>query len=312
MSELQQNLPPRGRFAPSPTGRMHLGNVFCALLAWLCAKKEGGKFVLRIEDLDTSRCRREYADKIMSDLEFLGLEWDEGPFYQSSRGELYQEALDRLSGTSLTYPCWCTRADISTASAPHQSDGRRVYPGTCRDNPSRAALFAGKPFSTRLKVPDTEIVFNDLHYGMQRVNLKDECGDFVIRRSDGQWAYQFAVVVDDALMGITRVVRGRDLLSSAAQQQYLFGLLGGDCPEYAHIPLICSENGARLCKRDASLDMEHLRRRFGARRIIGILGYAAGLLESVQDCTAQDLVPLFDWNKIPQKDIVINKFQLEE
>lgn len=297
-----------GRYAPSPTGRMHLGNIFCALLAWLSVKREGGQFILRIEDLDTGRCRREFADLIMSDLEWLGLEWDRGPFYQSQRQELYSDALERLESKGMTYPCWCTRADLNAASAPHENDGMRVYPGTCRDNPARAAQFAGKPSAIRLRVRPGDVEFTDAHYGYQRVNLERECGDFVLRRSDGAWAYQLAVTVDDALMGVTQVVRGRDLLSSVAPQSYLMKLLGyGGAIEYGHIPLLCSSVGRRLCKRDRSLDMSVLREKHSKEEIIGYLGHLAGLVPAFTQCSAQDLLTLFDWQKIPREDIIIKQ-----
>jgi len=295
-----------GRYAPSPTGRMHIGNIFCALLAWLSVKSKGGQFVLRIEDLDSSRCRKEYSDALLEDLDFLGLEWDRGPYYQSERSELYSEALDTLSAGGFTYPCWCTRADLNAASAPHESDGRRVYPGTCRDKPLRAAQFAGKPYATRLRVPDEVISFVDAHYGPVSMNLQTECGDFVLRRSDGQWAYQLAVAVDDARMGITEVVRGRDLLSSVAQQRYLIRLLGyGAGIQYAHVPLLTNADHLRLSKRDKSLDMGCLRELYSARQIIGMLGYYAGLIPSGQECSARELLPLFDWKKVPVEDILV-------
>lgn len=297
-----------GRFAPSPTGRMHLGNVFAALISYLDVKSVGGEWILRIEDLDRGRCREEYVSAMEDDLSFLGLEWDRGgssdPFYrQSQRGEIYRKYLDDLVRGGLTYPCWCTRAELNASSAPHESDGRLIYPGTCRDNPSRAAMNVGRPSATRLRVPDKDIHFTDLHYGEQTVNLFRDCGDFVIRRSDGSWAYQLAVVVDDALMGVTRVVRGRDLLLSCGQQKYLCELLGFDVPEYAHFPLLCASDGRRLCKRDRSLDMGELRKSYRAEDIIGLLAHLAGLIDRPEPCKVQDLVTLFSWEKLPPEDM---------
>lgn len=297
-----------GRFAPSPTGRMHLGNVFSALLSYLSAKSEGGEWILRIEDLDRGRCRPEHIDMLKRDLEFLGLEWDrggQGRWCQSERHDLYETALLKLKDAGLTYPCWCTRAELMASSAPHESDGRLVYPGTCRGNEARAAQNAGRPAATRIKVPDCEMHFTDRHYGPQGVNLARQCGDFVLRRSNGDWAYQLAVVVDDALMGVTQVVRGRDLLLSAAQQIFLFDCLGYDAPQYSHFPLLCNSALQRLSKRDASLDMGSLRERFSAEEIIGFLACHAGIIPQSRPCTVSELVPLFDWNRVPYDDIVV-------
>ena len=292
----------KGRFAPSPTGIMHLGNVMCALLSWLSAKSKGGTWVLRIEDLDPDRSRRQFADRLMRDLEWLGLTWDEGPYFQSERHDRYAAALERLCAMDLVYPCFCTRADIMATQAPHESDGRIVYAGTCRartynkEDMERAAL--------RLKVPDREIAFTDGHYGPQRVNLSRHCGDFVIRRKDGAWAYQLAVVVDDAEMGITEVVRGSDLLLSSPQQIYLAGLLGYPLPSFIHLPLLCNAQGQRLSKRDKSLDMEALRADFTAEEIIGRLAFLAGLKPNDAPCTAEQLLPLFSWDKLsPERQI---------
>lgn len=283
---------------------MHLGNVMCALLSWLSAKSKGGTWVLRIEDLDPDRSRRQFADRLMSDLEWLGLTWDEGPYFQSERHERYAAALERLCAMDLVYPCFCTRADIMATQAPHESDGRIVYAGTCRartynkEDMERAAL--------RLKVPDREIAFTDGHYGPQRVNLSRHCGDFVIRRKDGAWAYQLAVVVDDAEMGITEVVRGSDLLLSSPQQIYLAELLGYPLPSFIHLPLLCNAQGQRLSKRDKSLDMEALCAEYTAEEIIGRLAFLAGLKADDAPCTAEELLTLFAWNKVPCNDITVN------
>jgi len=300
-----------GRFAPSPTGRMHLGNVFSALLSWLSARSRNGEWILRIEDLDRGRCRPEYTAALENDLRFLGLDWDRGGsedvsglYCQSNRGRFYEEALSKLR--DLTYPCWCSKAEIMASSAPHESDGRVVYPGTCRDNEERRKAFEGRPAATRLIVPNKEIHFTDRHYGDQMVNLADHCGDFIVRRSDGAWAYQLAVVVDDALMGVTEVVRGRDLLLSSAQQKYLFEQLGCPVPEFCHFPLLCNADGQRLSKRDASLDMGQLRKNYTAAQITGILAFYAGLTDRPEACKAEDLLPVFDWKKVPLSDIVVS------
>lgn len=294
----------KGRFAPSPTGRMHLGNVYSALLAWLSARSQGGEFVLRIEDIDQQRSRREYAEQIDDDLQWLGLDWDER-YVQSERFSFYAEHLKLIEQQGLTYPCYCTRADIMATQAPHESDGRVVYKGTCR--PENHPVPTERKAATRVMVPDRDITFVDVHYGEQTVNLQRQCGDFILRRADGAWAYQLAVVVDDALMGVTEVVRGRDLLLSVPQQQYLFSLLGYDAPTYAHIPLLCNEAGQRLSKRDKSLDLGALREQYKAEEIIGMLAHYAGLTETADTITPKELIPLFAWQKVPKNDILIKK-----
>lgn len=258
-----------GRFAPSPTGRMHLGNVYAALQSWLSVRRRGGRWILRIEDLDPQRSRREYAEQLEDDLRWLGLTWDEGglegrgphgPYVQSLRGEIYAAALQCLRQMGLTYACMCTRADIMASSAPHQADGRIIYGGRCR--PASMPCFAPEPagsHAVRIFAPDRDVTFTDRNFGPQRVNLARDCGDFVVRRADGAWAYQLAVVVDDALMGVTEVVRGEDLLLSSAQQIYLYELLGYRAPEFAHIPLLRNAAGQRLAKRDAALGLAALR-----------------------------------------------------
>lgn len=249
---------------------MHLGNIFAAYCSYMSAKEKGGKWILRIEDLDPQRSRLEYARMIEDDLAWLGLDWDEGgldnrgpngPYRQSERSDFYAEYLKKLVDSGNTYTCRCRRADILATQAPHQSDGRIIYAGTCRPSPAPPFPPSDSAGAIRLYVPDREIEFIDRLCGPQKVNLAKECGDFILRRADGAWAYQLAVVVDDALMGVTEVVRGRDLLLSAAQQLYLYDLLGLPAPEFAHIPLICNDQGIRLSKRDASMGMDMLRRR---------------------------------------------------
>lgn len=328
----------KGRFAPSPTGRMHLGNVYSALLSWLSAKSQGGQWVLRIEDLDPQRSRLEYARQVEDDLRWLGLVWDEGglsgarsssaadSYVQSLRGEVYAHYLDKLTAQGLTYPCYCTRADIMATQAPHESDGRIVYAGTCRPGELKIKneklkikseklkneglvgerLTNGRKPSTRLLVPDEDITFVDGHYGAQSVNLARHCGDFVLRRADGAWAYQLAVVVDDALMGITEVVRGRDLLLSAPQQIYLYRLLGFDVPQFCHLPLLCNQQGQRLCKRDRSLDLGYIRQTGSTpQQVIGQLAFWAGLIDRPDPVPPADLVEGFAWNKVPVRDILL-------
>lgn len=312
----------RGRFAPTPSGRMHLGNVFSALMAWLSARSAGGSMVLRIEDLDPRAQHPGVAQTLIEDLAWLGLTWDEGPYWQSERADVYAEALARLDAADLLYPCFCTRADLRAASAPHASDGALVYPGTCRDLPAEevARRSAVRPPSLRLRVPGAEdpagtIEFFDLAYGPHRENLARDCGDFLVRRGDGVVAYQLAVVVDDALMGVTQVVRGHDLLPSCARQTYVARLLGWEPPRYGHVPLLVAPDGRRLAKRDRDLDLRALRERgVPAERIVGTLAAAAGLAGTGCEARPEELVDSFSWDKIAahREDIVVDEVFLAQ
>lgn len=309
-----------GRFAPSPTGRMHLGNLLTALVSWLSVRSQGGRYILRIEDLDPQRSRLEYAKLIEDDLHWLGFDWDEGgvdnmdeygPYVQSRRSDFYLEALGKLNQLGVTYPCVCTRADILATQAPHRSDSQVIYAGTCRPaimpRPVNSSFdFPERPHSIRLWVPDDcSISFIDRVYGQQSVRLAEECGDFVLRRADLAWAYQLAVVVDDALMGVTEVVRGNDLLSSSARQIYIYQLLGFTPPRFAHLPLVSNPSGQRLSKRDASLAMDVLRQRFSPQQIVGWLANIVGLIPEPTPCSPSELIPLFNWSKIPNTQAVI-------
>lgn len=301
-----------GRFAPSPSGRMHLGNIFTALVSWLSARSAGGRWVLRIEDLDPQRSKLQHARMIEDDLEWLGLDWDEGgldnkgphgPYSQSRRDSFYADALQRLRSMGLTYPCTCTRAEIMATQAPHASDGRVVYSGHCRpaDRPPFTSGTHGR-HTTRIFVPDETISFSDGVYGPREFNVACECGDFILQRADGAWAYQLAVVVDDALMKVTEVVRGNDLLSSTAQQLYLYRLLGLEAPRFIHLPLICADDGRRLSKRDRSLSMEQLRRDYTAPQLTGHIARLAGLTDNDRPVSARELARQFDLRRIPAVD----------
>lgn len=299
-------VPVTSRFAPTPSGRMHLGNVWSALVAWLSVRSAGGRMVVRIEDLDPRAADPETARMLLDDLRWLGLYWDEGPVYQHERLDLYEEALKRLEERGLTYPCFCTRAELHAASAPHASDGTPVYPGTCRGlTAEQVAQKARKRRpAVRLRVPGPgdpagRIGVTDRVYGRFEQELARECGDFLVRRSDGVFAYQLAVVVDDAQMGVTEVVRGRDLLPSAPRQVYLQRLLGYPQPAYAHVPLLLSADGRRLSKRDRDVDMGELRARFcEAPRLLGALAYATGLAGDPRPVSAERLADSFSWDLI--------------
>lgn len=285
-----------GRFAPSPTGRMHAGNIYAALIAWLVAKSQGGRVVLRIEDLDRERSKAAYIDQIQRDFEALGLFWDEGPYFQHDRDEAYAEAFECLAAQGLVYPCFCTRADLHAASAPHRGE-KLVYPGTCRHLSAAEAdarRAAGRTPGWRVAVDDRTIAFEDLIQGPYAQQLDRDCGDFLIRRSDGAFAYQLAVVVDDAAQGINSVVRGVDLLCSTPQQRYLQDLLGLPHPTYAHIPLLVAEQDRRLSKRDRDAALDELLDRFGSpRAIIGHVAAVAGAAPDDAPTTPGELLREF-------------------
>ena len=285
-----------GRFAPSPTGRMHAGNIYAALVAWLIAKSQGGEIVLRIEDLDRERSKPEFIDAVQRDFEMLGLTWDHGPFFQHDRDEAYAAAFNSLVERGLVYPCYCTRADLHAASAPHRGE-KLVYPGTCRSLSvdERAAREAsGRKPAMRLIVPDEIISFRDTIQGEYSQNLEFDCGDFLIRRSDQAFAYQLAVVVDDAAQGVNCVVRGVDLLCSTPQQIYLQDLLGLPHPAYGHIPLLVAERDRRLSKRDHDASLDALLARFGSpEAIIGHIAGVVGLASTTEPTTPEQLLSCF-------------------
>ena len=306
-----------GRFAPSPSGRIHLGNILCCLLAWLSARQKGGRVILRIEDLDIARCPRRYGEQMCRDIQWLGLNWDEGPviggpsgpYEQSRRTALYQAALRRLEAQGLVYPCFCTRAELHAASAPHREDGQVVYPGTCRgltaEQAAERARRTGRAPALRLWVPKEEITFTDGHMGEYREWLPADCGDFLLRRSDGIFAYQLAVVVDDAAMGVTEVVRGADLLASTPRQLLLYRLLGLEAPAFYHFPLLLGSDGQRLSKRNADAGLDTLGERYTAPEILGKLAYLAGFNPSAEPRSGESLLEDFAWERVPRADIRI-------
>ncbi len=279
---------PRGRYAPSPTGDLHLGNASTALLAWLSVRARGGAFVIRMEDLDGPRVVPGAAERILEDLAWLGLDWDEGPdvggpgapYEQSLRTSLYRDAFERLRVEGRVYPCFCSRKDIASAASAPQEPGDEVrYPGFCRAlDPAEAArrIESGRAHAWRFRVEGKDApTFDDL--------VRGRCdgvapGDFVVRRADGTPAYQLAVVVDDAAMAITEVVRGDDLLPSAARQLLLYRALGLDPPAFGHVPLLLGPDGVRLSKRHAGTAIRELREAgLAAERIVGRLAQLLGL-----------------------------------
>ena len=272
--------------------------------------------LLRIEDLDTDRCRPEYSELLLRDLEWLGLDWDEGPYaergngpyYQSLRGEIYQAAVNRLSEQKRLYPCFCTRADLHTADAPHRADGTFLYDGRCARLTSEEArqMSRIRRPAYRIAVEEADICFCDLRYGYQRSCLSEDCGDFVVMRSDGTASYQLAVSVDDAMMGVTEVVRGADLLSSTARQIFLYLCLGFRPPDYCHMPLLLAQDGRRLSKRDADLDLGRIMTRMTAPQLLGKLAYRLGLIEREESVSARELIPYYDLHKIQAGDLMID------
>jgi glutamyl-tRNA synthetase len=281
----------RGRFAPSPTGLLHLGNARTALLGWLQARAANGEFLLRIEDLDRDRCRPEFIDALYRDLEYLGLDWDGPVLAQSERAMVYRASLGVLEAKGLTFFCTCSRADLQrAASAPHEGEDGPIYPGTCRNGVTQP----GRPASVRFRAHPGLTRFTDLFCGEHAQDVAAAVGDFVVRRADGVASYQLAVVVDDAAQGITDVLRGADLLSSTPRQLLLYEALGQKPPRFAHVPLLLDETGKRMAKRDgASTVAFHRERNDDARALLGRLAASCGLLPEPTPVTARELVPFF-------------------
>ncbi len=308
------NPPTVGRFAPTPSGGMHLGNLFCAVMAWLAARKENGSFILRIEDLDASRCQQEFADQMEQDLLWLGLTWEEGgskggpnpPYYQSKCAPVYEQALNFLSEKGLTYPCFCSRGELHAASAPHRSDGAYLYSGKCRGLTSeqQQELAQKKSPAIRVRLPERHFDLYDLAQGPWSHQLTSG-EDFLLRRSDGVFSYQLAVVVDDIRMGVNQIVRGQDLQICTPGQQWLWGQLGGTPARYGHIPMLTDRDGRRLSKRDRDMDLTALRQRFTAQELTGWIGFVAGFLDQPEPLSMAELVPLFRWEHLSKTEITM-------
>ncbi|SDT48153.1 glutamyl-tRNA synthetase [Paenibacillaceae bacterium GAS479] len=312
-----------GRFAPTPSGLMHLGNARTALLAWLQIRSKGGSFILRMEDIDGPRSRLEYAEAALRDLRWLGLDWDEGPdiggsrgpYTQSERLSFYKEALRKLEEQNLLYPCYCSRAELATvASAPHglSSEGP-AYPGTCRELSSeqRQERSAVKEPALRLAVPADRIVrFEDACAGSQ-TTAPGAGGDFVVRRADGIFSYQLAVTVDDALMGVTDVLRGSDLLDSTPRQLLLFEALGWKPPRYSHVPLLLGPDGKRLAKRHGGISLAAIREAGASpQQAVGLLASWSGLLHRAEPVTPEELLAEFREQDLPRDSIIVREEKL--
>ena len=294
-----------GRFAPTPSGRLHLGNLLCCLIAYLSARSQGGRFLLRIEDLDVPRCPRRLSEQCIEDLRFLGFDWDEAPLYQSERTQIYQQYFDELTRMGLVYPCFCTRAQLHAAVAPNLGDHEPVYSRACAGLTAEEILERQKTRSPamRMRVPDEIISFADGHFGAVSENLETGSGDYIIRRSDGLFGYQLAVVIDDALCGVSEIVRGRDILFSTPRQIHLQRTLGFSQPDYFHIPLLMDANGRRLAKRDKDLDLTALSKAMTPEEILGMLAYSAGVIPENRPAGLDELTKAFDWKNVKTDDI---------
>lgn len=297
--------PVRVRLAPSPTGHLHLGNAWTFLWCVLAARTQGGAVVLRIEDVDTARSRPHFADAIQEDLTWLGLTWDEGPYFQSPRVPRYTEILNDLMARGHAYPCFCSRKDLQgLASAPH--GGLPAYPGTCRhlDEATRARKAQEKSPAIRLVLPEDACTFDDLVQGTFRASAAACGGDFPVRRGDGLFAYQLAVAVDDLDQDITLVVRGADLLDSTPRQQAIFHYLAASPPRWAHVPLLLDPSGERLAKRHQALSVRALRAAgISPQAITGFLAWLGGLIPTPQPISAEALAPAFSWQRLPHTPV---------
>ncbi|MGB7161430.1 MAG: tRNA glutamyl-Q(34) synthetase GluQRS [Tepidisphaeraceae bacterium] len=296
------------RLAPSPTGALHLGNARTFLVNWLLARQNGWRIILRIEDLDGPRIKRGADQQAIDDLRWLGIDWDEGPVYQSARLAQYDEAVGRLMESDDTFICVCSRKDIeSAASAPHSSDGATVYPGTCRN--VLYELKEGTPFAVRFRVGDEVIAFDDGFAGHQTFDVARQLGDFVISKSDDTPAYQLAVVVDDAAMGVTDVVRGDDLLDSTPRQMLLYRALGlaDRIPSYYHLPLVVGPDGRRLAKRHGDSRLATYRNAdVPAGRVVSRLASWCGIDDLPGEVNIAELIGRFDLARVPRAPIVFD------
>ena len=294
-----------GRLAPSPTGAQHVGNARTYLIAWLSARSQAGAVRLRIEDIDSPRIKAGAADESQDDLRWLGLDWDGPPVVQTQRLHLYEAALDRLKSQELVYPCTCTRSDIAAAaSAPHAEHEGPVYPGTCSHRSAADANALEAPFAWRFRVSRSP-PFLDRFLGEVRIDLKTAGGDFVVWKNTGTPAYQLAVVVDDAEMGVNEAIRGDDLVPSTPRQLLLHEALGFVPPSYAHVPLVVGVDGRRLAKRHGDTRLRSLREAgVRAETLLGILALSCGWLSKPEPISAAELISLFDLNAIPRTPFV--------
>lgn len=299
------------RLAPSPTGAQHVGNARTYLIAWLSARSQNASITLRIEDIDSPRVKPGAMELIEDDLRWLGLDWDDGPYVQTQRLPLYEEALQRLKEKELVYPCTCTRSDIAdAASAPHLEHEGPVYPGTCALRKAADVASLDRPYAWRFRVSDSPS-FDDLYRGPTHVDLKQVGGDFVVWKSSKTPAYQLAVVVDDAAMGITEVVRGDDLIPSTPRQLLLYRALGLREPRFAHVPLVVGPDGRRLAKRHGDTRLAALREAGEkAESLIGLLAWSCGWIAKPEPIAARELISIFRLGTIPREPFVLTSNRL--
>lgn len=300
------------RLAPSPTGALHLGNARTFLVNWLLARRFGWRILLRIEDLDGPRIKSGADRLLIHDLQFLGLDWDDGPIYQSARTNEYRDAIDLLLHRGLAYPCVCSRREVDlAASAPHAEDGSAIYPGTCRGkfaSLEEALKHSARPPAIRFAVPAGEIEFQDDFAGPQSLNVAARLGDFIIAKSDGAAAYQLAVVVDDLDARVTQVVRGNDLLESTFRQILIYHALGAAdrIPNFIHLPLITGPDGRRLAKRHGDTRVA-LYRDLGVKssRILSLLAKWCGIeMDGAEIESPRQLIDRFDLGAISPSPVV--------
>jgi glutamyl-tRNA synthetase len=308
MMPLGTSMPPVGRLAPSPTGAQHVGNARTYLIAWLSARAQGGRVVLRIEDIDSPRIKPGAVEAIYTDLCWLRLDWDDEPLVQTRRLDVYQAALRRLQDQELVYPCTCTRTDVErAASAPHLEHEGPIYPGTCAGRRVADAKSLGdRPYCWRMRTGDVFEAFEDGFRGPTRLSLRDLGGDFVVWKSAGTPAYQLAVVVDDAAQGVTEVVRGDDLVPSTPRQLLLYRALGLTPPHFVHVPLVVGPDGRRLAKRHGDTRLATLREHgVSAQILLGLLGWSCGWLERVGPTAPTALLNAFRLKAIPREQFVL-------
>jgi glutamyl-tRNA synthetase len=296
-----------GRLAPSPTGAQHVGNARTYLIAWLAARSQQGRVLLRIEDIDSPRIKAGAAEQALDDLRWLGLDWDGEPIVQTQRLGLYQAALETLKSHELVYPCTCSRSDIEqAASAPHLEHEGPVYPGTCAGRKAADAAALAGPYAWRFRLPTATPAFDDRLRGRTQFDLHQLGGDFVVWKSAGTPAYQLAVVVDDAAQGVTEVIRGDDLIPSTPRQLLLYEALGLPAPRFVHVPLVVGPDGRRLAKRHGDTRLGTLRTA-GVRpeALVGLLAWSCGWLPEIRPITPPDLLPHFRLDAIPPSPFVL-------
>ena len=314
-----------GRLAPSPTGALHLGNARSFLLAWLSVRQQNGKILLRIEDIDSPRVKPWAREQTLTDLKWLGLDWDWGPdvsvphtsYIQTERLERYRLVLEQLASEGAIYPCFCSRREVNeAASAPHETSEPQaqllegsIYPGTCRDlkRSTASASAASNEFAWRWRFDEGELTWVDAALGKQSANPRRQLGDFVIGKSDGTPAYQLAVVVDDFDMGVTEIVRGSDLVPSTYRQLAILQHLGWRAPKYCHVPLMVGPDGRRLAKRHGDTRLSHFRELgFQPQDLVGYLAWTLGLQTLPDPIEAQELIGTLDWRKVTASPTVFS------